>query len=137
MHRRYINLFFATVMAAILVSTASFHTIAQSPIERSPIGIFDDHGDIGVALHPGTSGFDRATGAYTVTGSGANMWFGEDDFHFVWKKVSGDVAISANISFVGTKGDNHRKAVLMIRQSLDADSAAVDVECVGAGTRQT
>jgi TolB protein len=133
MYRRYLNLFFLTVMAAIFVSAASFHTIAQSPIERSPIGIFDDHADIGIALHPGTSRFDAATGAYTVTGSGANMWFGEDDFHFVWKKVSGDVAISANISFVGKTGDNHRKAVLMIRQSLGADSPAVDVARHGDG----
>ena len=55
------------------------------------------------------------------------MWFGEDDFHFVWKKMSGDVALSANIAFVGSPGNNHRKAVLMFRQSLDGGSAAVDV----------
>lgn len=133
MHRRSINHFLTPVFATFLLTAVCFVTIAQSPIERSPIGIFDDQGDIGVTLHPGGSHFDKATAAYNVIGSGANMWFGEDDFHYVWKRASGDVAISADISFVGTKGDNHRKAVLMIRQSLDADSAAVDVARHGDG----
>jgi hypothetical protein len=61
------------------------------------------------------------------------MWFGKDEFHFVWKKVSGDVAISADIAFQDTVGDNHRKAVLMIRQSLDGSSPAVDVARHGDG----
>ena len=133
MHRRSINPFLAPILTAILVPAVSFVTIAQSPIERSPIGIFDDQGDIGVTLHPGTARYDAAAGAYSVTGSGANMWFGEDDFHFVRKKVTGDVAISADITFVGANGDNHRKAVVMMRQDLNGDSAAVDVARHGDG----
>ena len=61
------------------------------------------------------------------------MWFGMDDFQFAWKKMTGDVAISADISFVGDKGNPHRKAVLMIRQSLDGNSPAVDVARHGEG----
>jgi hypothetical protein len=61
------------------------------------------------------------------------MWFGVDDFHFVWKKMSGDVSISSDISFVGEKGNNHRKAVLMIRQSLDGNSPSVDIARHGDG----
>ena len=71
--------------------------------------------------------------SYTISGSGENMWFGIDDFQFVWKKVSGDVALSADISFVGDKGNNHRKAVLMIRQSLDGNSPSVDIARHGDG----
>jgi TolB protein len=47
--------------------------------------------------------------------------------------MSGDVAISANIAFRGEKGNNHRKAVLMIRRSLDGNSPAVDVARHGDG----
>ena len=54
-------------------------------------------------LHAGSAEYDNVRNAYTVSGSGENMWFGIDDFHFVWKKMSGDVAISANINFVGDK----------------------------------
>lgn len=97
------------------------------------VGIFDDHQDVGTVLHPGSSTFDRGRGTYTVAGSGENMWFGMDDFQFAWKKMTGDVAISADIAFVGKKGNDHRKAVLMIRQSLDGNSPAVDIARHGDG----
>ena len=34
----------------------------------------------------------------------------------------GDVALTADIAILGSGGDPHRKAVLMIRQSLDGNS---------------
>jgi dipeptidyl aminopeptidase/acylaminoacyl peptidase len=61
------------------------------------------------------------------------MWFGIDDFQFVWKKVSGDIALTADITFLGTGGNPHRKAVLMIRQTLDGHSQSVDVAVHGSG----
>jgi hypothetical protein len=54
------------------------------------------------------------------------MWFTNDAFHFVWKRVSGDLDLSADIRFLDTKGLDHRKACLLIRQSLDTDSAYAD-----------
>ena len=97
------------------------------------LGIFQDHGDVGTVLHPGSAEYNAAPQSYTISGSGANMWFGEDDFHYVWTKVSGDVSLTADIAFLGEGGDNHRKAVLMIRQSLDGNSAAVDLARHGDG----
>jgi len=114
-----------------LLVFAPVMVLAQAPPQ--PIGIFTDHQDVGTVLHPGSAHYDAATKAYTLSGSGENMWFGIDDFHFVWKRVSGDVALSANIAFVGTGGNPHRKAVLMIRQSLDGPSPAVDVAVHGSG----
>jgi hypothetical protein len=70
---------------------------------------------------------------YFVSASGDNMWGAEDDFQFVWKKMSGDVALSADIVFAAKGGNAHRKAVLMIRQSLDGDSAYVDAAVHGDG----
>jgi hypothetical protein len=34
---------------------------------------------------------------------GENMWLGEDDFHFAWKKITGarDLALTADIVFLG------------------------------------
>jgi hypothetical protein len=115
----------------VLASFALSGAIAQSDSEA--MGIFDGHKDIGTVLHAGYAHFDSANGSYSVTGSGENMWFGTDDFHFVWKQISGDVSISSDISFAGEKGDNHRKAVLMIRQTLDKDSAFVDIARHGDG----
>lgn len=97
------------------------------------LGIFESHGDVGEVLHPGNVVYNPAQQTYTVSGSGENMWFGQDDFHYVWIKVSGDVSLTADIAFVGTVGDNHRKAVLMIRQTLDGNSKSVDVARHGDG----
>ena len=77
--------------------------------------------------------YDASTGTYTLTGSGDNIWWAEDDFHYVWKKVSGDFSLSADIALLGTGGEPHRKAVSMIRQTLDQDSAAVALAVHGDG----
>jgi hypothetical protein len=98
------------------------------------LGLFESHADVGAVLHPGSVQYDASTGSYTVSGSGENMWFAADAFQFVWKKVSGERAsLAAAINFIGSGGNPHRKAVLMIRQSLDADSVYVDVARHGNG----
>ncbi len=98
-----------------------------------PIGQFEGHGDVGTVLHAGSASFDNANGTYAINGSGENMWAAADAFQFVWKKMSGDISISADISFPTHTGNPHKKAVLMIRQSLDADSPYVDVALHVAG----
>jgi TolB protein len=100
---------------------------------RSPIGLFESYGDVGEVLHRGAARFSPESRNYTVTGSGTNMWFDHDAFHFVWKRVSGDLALTADVAFRGAGTDPHRKACLMVRQSLDADSAYVDVAVHGDG----
>lgn len=97
------------------------------------VGIFEGHADVGSVLHSGSSNYEPAKSTYTLTGSGENMWFNSDNFQFAWKKMSGDVAITADISLVGDSGNAHRKAVLMIRQDLDGDSAYADVALHGVG----
>jgi TolB protein len=112
------------------------HSIAGTHSEQGSapsIGAFDGNGDVGTVLHPGSAEYDPLTKVYTVTGSGQNMWFGNDDFQFVWKKVSGDVTLTADVSLLGTGGDNHRKAALMFRQSLDAGAAYADAAVHGDG----
>jgi TolB protein len=114
------------------VALLTLSALAAQPATPS-LGIFHDHGDIGTVLHPGSAEYDAARQSYTVSGSGENMWFGQDDFHFVWTKASGDVSLTAEIAFIGQTGNNHRKAVLMIRQSLDGNSKYVDVARHGDG----
>jgi WD40 repeat protein len=97
------------------------------------IGIFSDHQDIGSVAKPGSADFDPAKGEYLIAGGGENMWFTNDAFHFVWVKMSGDVTLAANIKFLGTGGNPHRKACLVIRESLDSDSAYADVALHGVG----
>jgi hypothetical protein len=98
-----------------------------------PIGIFEDHQDVGAVLHSGSATFDAAKGVYTVSGSGENMWSTADSFHYVWRRASGDLSLTADVSFPDTGVDPHRKACLVVRQSLDADAAYVDVALHGDG----
>jgi TolB protein len=95
--------------------------------------MFESSGDVGTVLHPGSVEYDSSRETYALTGSGENMWFKADAFQFVWKKMSGDVTLTADISFPATTGNPHKKAVLMIRQSLDADSVYADVALHGNG----
>ena len=55
------------------------------------------------------------------------MWFDSDEFHFVWKKMSGDVTFSSNIEWITEGGDPHKKACLIIRQSLEPNAIYADV----------
>ena len=123
----------AHFFVACLLLSGTWHSLQIVPERERALGVFEGHRDVGTVFHPGSTSFDAAKQSYTVTGSGENMWFGMDDFQFAWKKMSGDVAISADIAFVGEKGNNHRKAVLMIRQSLDGNSPAVDIARHGDG----
>jgi TolB protein len=107
--------------------------LALPAYAAAPLGIFEGHADVGTVLNPGSVEYDTAKRTYTIAGSGENMWFAADAFQFVWKKVSGDVTLTADISFIGSGGEAHRKAVLMIRQSLDADSPYADVARHGDG----
>src|SRR6266853_1594805 len=115
---------------AILACAAFSLLVAQNP---APIGLFEGHADIGSVLHGGSVEFEPYTHSYTIAGSGENLWAAADAFQFVWKKVSGDVTLSADISFPEKGGDPHKKAVLMIRQSLHADSAYADAALHGNG----
>src|SRR3984957_1738102 len=105
----------------------------EARAQESAVGIFEGHGDIGTVLHAGTSEYDSSKRSYTLTGSGENMWSDSDNFQFAWKKLSGDASLTADISFVGQGGNAHRKAVLMMRQSLEPDSAYVDMALHGDG----
>lgn len=119
-----------TALTAIFICTVRSQLVAQT---STPLGTFESHADVGTVLHPGTAEYDSANGSYTLSASGENIWSKTDDFQFVWKKLSGDVELSADISFVGQGGNPHRKAVLMFRQDLDPDSVYADIALHGVG----
>lgn len=96
------------------------------------VGIFEGSGDVGTPSHKGSVVYDAARKEYRITGGGNNMWAGRDDFFFVWKKVTGDVAISANVKIV-SGGEPHRKATLIIRKDLEPGGVYTDAVVHGSG----
>jgi TolB protein len=110
------------------------------PAAQQTLGIFSSSGDIGApsTIGPGSTVFEPDTKTYTVSGGGENMWAAADHFQYAWKKVSGDVMLDATIGFTGSRPatgapNAHRKACLVIRQSLDSDAIYADAAVHGDG----
>jgi hypothetical protein len=97
------------------------------------IGVFENQSDIGGPLVPGSASFDPATKQYTIRSAGYNIWYQRDEFRYLWKKISGDVSLAADVSFPDPNGYGDRKVVLVIRQSLDDDSQEAMIGEHGAG----
>lgn len=110
---------------------ADFHRPSRN--FETPIGMFQGQSDIGAALVPGSASYDAASGRYTIISAGYNIWYQRDEFRFLWKKMSGDVSLSANVSFPDPKGFGDRKAVLVIRQTLEDDSQEAMIGEHGTG----
>lgn len=102
-------------------------------VQKVHLGIFNRAARIGASIQPGAAGYDAASGVYRVTGGGENIWAANDAFYFVYRKLKGDFTLSADVRFVGSGGNPHRKAVLMARQSLDSGAAYADAAAHGVG----
>jgi catechol 2,3-dioxygenase-like lactoylglutathione lyase family enzyme len=105
-------------------------------VQSGPGGIFKNQADVGKGNPAGTALFDAKSGVYTIESAGMNLWNKTDAFHVIWKKVSGEVSLTADIEVAApssAKSDPHRKAVVMFRQTLDVDSATAYVAVHGSG----
>jgi catechol 2,3-dioxygenase-like lactoylglutathione lyase family enzyme len=124
----------AGVLAAIacLLCQAS---VGQN--QSSVVGIFAGQSDIGSVLPPGTGSYDSGKETYVLMSAGANTWYRVDDFHFLWKRAVGDLALTAEVTFPPHTYDHapdpHRKGMLMFRQTLDAGGVYVDAAIHGSG----
>lgn len=97
------------------------------------VGVFEGQTDVGRVRRAGSVSYDTKRQAYRVAGSGENMWGNHDEFHFVWKRMTGNFILSTRARFVGAGGDPHRKIGWMIRSSLDGQSAHVSAVVHGNG----
>jgi TolB protein len=118
----------AALVVALLMSTA-----ASSLAQRKAVGAFDEQTDVGKVVKAGSAVYDAAKDEYTVAGSGTNMWLGEDEFHFVWKRMRGDFVLTARAQLVGRGVEAHRKMGWQVRSTLDTDSPHASVVVHGDG----
>jgi hypothetical protein len=110
---------------------ADFHRATTT--FNSPLGVFDAQSDVGSAAVPGSASFDPKTKQYTISSAGYNIWYMRDEFRYLWKKMSGDVSLAADIVYPDPNGYGDRKAVLVIRQDLDDDAKEAIVALHGEG----
>ena len=98
-----------------------------------PIGQFQKNADIGNPKLAGSSQYDARTKAYTLKGSGYNIWFERDEFQYLFSELSGDFTVTADFEFVGATGDGHRKVGWMVRESLDDNASHLSAVSHGDG----
>ena len=72
-------------------------------------GLFEGHSDVGAVTPPGTASQDPASGDYSVTAAGANVWARVDAFHYLWKKMSGDMVLTADVTFPPAESETHSR----------------------------
>jgi TolB protein len=108
---------------------------ANHPVsaQDNSLGQFDGHCDIGSPKIAGSSSYNPAAGTYTMTGSGVNMWFTNDQCQFLWKKLTGDFIARARVEFVGPSAEPHRKLGWMARASLESHAPYADAVEHGVG----
>jgi len=122
----------ATALMALVAVLAWTGSGSAAPTP-GPLGEFEAHGDVGAPKRPGAATYNAASQEYGMSGAGVNMWRPRDEFHFAWKKLTGDFILQARMEFLGRGVDPHRKAGWIVRSSLDADSPYADGVVHGDG----
>ena len=107
-------------------ATVSFRTAGETtpppPVPPTSASLPDGWSsrDIGAVAAAGTTGY--ADGAFTVAGSGADVWGTADEVRFVYRTLTGDGTIVAQVASVQNI-DPWTKVGVMIRDTLTASSA--------------
>lgn len=122
-----LNFKYTIFIIALLIQTALFMNA------QIPNGIFEGSSDIGKVKTKGSCLFDSISEKYTLKGSGKNMWFKDDAFFFVWKKMKGNFILSSWLAWIGQGVEQHRKAGLIIRESIDPGARYIDIAYHGDG----
>lgn len=98
----------------LLLFFCSFFVGAQTPV-----GIFSNAEDIGNPKIKGSSVYNAGDQSYTVKGAGYNVWFARDEFHYAYRKITGDFIVTGDFELIGKGVNAHRKTGWMIRPSVD------------------
>jgi phosphatidylserine/phosphatidylglycerophosphate/cardiolipin synthase-like enzyme/regulation of enolase protein 1 (concanavalin A-like superfamily) len=104
--------------ASTTSSAVSVTVNGEPPPTGLPAGWLN--GDVGGPALAGSAG--SSGGAFSVTGSGADVWGSFDQFHYAYRALSGNGTITARVTSVPTNVHAWVKAGVMIRESLDPGS---------------
>ncbi|MGZ3467988.1 MAG: TolB family protein [Gemmatimonadaceae bacterium] len=116
-----------------LFGALGFGVISEVVAAQNPVGTFDVQTDVGHVRHAGSASYDPRLQTYAIAGSGQNMWGDHDDFHFVWKRLTGNFILSTRAHFVGKGVEAHRKIGWSIRPSLETNAPHVTAALHGDG----
>jgi hypothetical protein len=117
----------------VIITLLSVSSATHSAPQQKPLGLFEGQTDVGKVNQSGSGIYDDEKAEYTVAGSGTNMWGDHDEFHFVWKRMTGNFILTARAAFIGKGVEAHRKTGWIIRPGLETDSPQVSAVVHGDG----
>jgi regulation of enolase protein 1 (concanavalin A-like superfamily) len=112
----------AYVGVAVTSHNPNMRTTAEvSAVTVTPGGVptSQQSMDIGAPAIAGQTTF--SSGTFTVRAAGRDIWDTNDQFHFVYQPMSGDVEVIARVAGL-VNVDNWAKAGVMLREALTPDS---------------
>lgn len=86
------------------------------------LGLFTAHADIGVPNAGGGASYNPVENRYNVIGGGWDIWGDSDEFHFLWREVSGDFFLEARIRGWNYGTDDWVKFCLMARDTASPNA---------------
>jgi len=98
-----------------------------------PTGVFRSNTDIGNPSIKGMGTYSSYDQSYSIKGSGYNIWFARDEFHYMYNKIKGDFILTANFKFEGNGTEPHRKTGWMLRTSTEDSSPHISAVLHGDG----
>jgi len=116
---------FTSLFSALLIVCCS--------LQAQPVGIFQQHADIGKPKLKGSTVYNLADQSYTLKAGGYNIWFGRDEFHYAYNKLKGDFILTANVKLIGKGTDPHRKIGWMVRAGEQEEAAHISAVVHGDG----
>lgn len=120
-----------TIFLLTIINGLAVKSTAQVP--NAKVGSFDRFTDVGSPIIAGSASYHEPTQTYKLSGSGSNIWFGRDSFSFLSKKMNGDFILQTQLKYSGDGHEPHRKAGLMIRNSLATNAPVVACTVHGDG----
>ena len=118
----------AVLFLACACGNKKEQTTETTKVEAFP-QLFTKSSNVGNPAIQGSFEYDNENGIYTLKGAGENVWGESDQFFFAYEEMDGDFSLSTKLEFAPAKeGSNiHRKAGIMIRESLEGNSAYADI----------
>jgi hypothetical protein len=124
-------------LCAALTLSACDRAVDEEIEEEAPAPLAVGGGwssqDIGAVAAAGSD--TLVNGVHTVKASGADIYGTADEFHFVYRLVLGDTTVVARVTSLQNTNSS-AKAVVMIRESLDAGSRFVASELTPVATNR-
>jgi Tol biopolymer transport system component len=117
------------ILSALFLVILTQTTMGQISV----FGVFEGQSDIGDVKIQGSVSYDHELDEYIIGGSGENIWFNNDEFHYLWIILEGDFILYAKMKFTGDNPELHRKGGWMIRQGLDPNAPHISATTHGDG----